>query len=181
MPTQHVRPGLLQTLNSLTDVPALVIGRRCDILGSNALARALYTDFDALPHRERNLVRFLFLDKAARDLYLDWAEAARDAVAGLHLYAGRNPNDAQLTDLVKELSARDPDFRRWWADYDVHRHSQGSYRLRHPIIGQLTLNYEALAHTADPEQFLGVYTAEPDSPSEQALRVLARVGSLARR
>ena len=172
MPTQRVRSGLLQTLNALTDVPALVIGRRCDVLAANALARGLYTDFGALPRRERNLVRFLFLDAAARELYVDWSEAARSAVAGLHLYAGRNPDDARLAELVDELSVRDTDFRRWWADYDVHRHSHGVYRFHHPIIGELVLNYEALAHTTDPEQFLGLYTAEPGSPSEQALRLL---------
>jgi transcriptional regulator with XRE-family HTH domain len=171
-PAQRVRPGLLQTLNALSDVPALVVGRRCDVLATNALARALYTDFDALPRRERNLVRFLFVDDAARELYADWTEAARDAVAGLHLYAGRNPNDARLAELVAELSVRDTDFRRWWADHDVHRHSYGAYRFHHPISGEMTLNYEAFAHTADPEQFLGLYTAEPGSPSEQALRLL---------
>jgi transcriptional regulator with XRE-family HTH domain len=173
MPAQHVRPGLLHTLNALTDVPALVIGRRCDVLATNALARALYTDFDALPRRERNLVRFLFLDDAARELYRDWAEAARSAVAGLHLYAGRNPDDVRLTELVDELSVRDPDFRHWWADYDVHQHSYGAYRIHHPVIGEMILHYEALAHTADPEQFLGLHTAEPGSPSEEALRLLA--------
>jgi transcriptional regulator with XRE-family HTH domain len=173
-PAQRVRTGLAQTLNALTDVPALVIGRRCDVLASNALARAVFTDFDAKPPRERNLVRFLFLDDAARDLYLDWPEAARGAVAGLHLYAGRNPDDNRLRELVDELSVRDADFRRWWADYDVRRHSSGSYRLRHPIAGAMTLGYEALAHTADEEQFLGLYTTEPGSPSEQALRVLAK-------
>jgi transcriptional regulator with XRE-family HTH domain len=179
MPAQRVRPGLLQTLNALTEVPALVIGRRCDVLATNALARALYTDFDALPRRERNIVRFLFLDDAARELYLDWPEAARSAVASLHLYAGRNPNDAQLAELVDELSVRDTDFRRWWADYDVHRHSHGAHRFHHPITGEMILNYEALAHTADPEQFLGLHTAEPGSPSEQALRLLARATKVA--
>jgi transcriptional regulator with XRE-family HTH domain len=173
MPTQRVRPGLLRTLNALTDVPALVLGRRCDVLATNALARALYTDFDALPRRERNLVRFLFLDDAARRLYVDWPEAARSGVAGLRLYAGRNPDDAQLAELVDELSARDSDFRRWWAEHDVHRHSYGAHRLRHPLVGELTLNYEALAHTADPEQILGLHNAEPGSPAEQALRLLA--------
>jgi transcriptional regulator with XRE-family HTH domain len=173
IPAQRVRPGLVRTLSALTDVPALVIGRRCDVLAGNALARAVFTDFDAKPVRERNLVRFLFLDDAARDLFLDWAEAARGAVAGLHLYAGRNPDDDRLAELVGELSARDADFRRWWADYDVRRHSFGSYRLRHPIAGEMTLDYEALAHTADQEQFLGLYTAEPGSRSERALRILA--------
>ncbi|NMO55397.1 helix-turn-helix domain-containing protein [Actinoplanes sp. TBRC 11911] len=173
MPVQHVRRGLLQTLNALTDVPALVIGRRCDVLASNALARNLYTDFDSLPLGERNLVRFLFLHDAARDLYVDWQEAARDAVAGLQLYAGRNPNDRHLAKLVEELSARDANFRRWWASNDVHQHTHGAYRLRHPAIGALTLHYETLANTAEPEQFIGLYTAEPGSSSEQALRRLA--------
>jgi transcriptional regulator with XRE-family HTH domain len=174
IPAQRVRPALLQALNALTDVPALVIGRRCDVLATNALARALYTDFDALPHRERNLVRFLFLDDAARELYMDWPQAARSAVAGLHLYAGRWPHDARLAELVEELSGRDSDFRRWWADHDVHRHSHGVHRLRHAVTGEMVLNYETLAHTADPEQLLGLHTAEPGSPSERALRLLAR-------
>ncbi|WP_345626568.1 MmyB family transcriptional regulator [Rugosimonospora acidiphila] len=109
----------------------------------------------------------------ARELYLDWPQAARGPVASLHLYAGRNPDDAQLTELVDELSIRDPDFRRWWADYDVHRHSYGAHRFHHPVVGELTLNYEALAHNADPEQLLGLHTAEPGSRSEQALHLLA--------
>jgi transcriptional regulator with XRE-family HTH domain len=173
IPAQQVRSGLLQTLNALTGVPAVVIGRRCDVLATNPLARALFTDFDALPRPERNLVRFLFLDPAARDLYADWPEAARGGVAGLHLYAGRNPDDAELAELVGELAGRDADFRRWWADNDVQRHSHGTFRLRHPVIGELALHYEALAHTTDPEQFLGLYTAEPGSSSERALRLLA--------
>jgi transcriptional regulator with XRE-family HTH domain len=173
MPAQRVRAGLLRTLDALTEVSALVIGRRCDVLATNALARALYTDFDALPRRERNLVRFVFLDDRARELYVDWPEAARSFVAGLRLYAGRNPNDAQLAELVGELSARDADFRRWWDDHDVHRHSFGAHRLRHPVAGEMTLTYETLAHTGDPEQFLGLHTAEPGSPSAAALRRLA--------
>jgi hypothetical protein len=94
----------------------------------------------------------------------------RSAVAGLHLYAGRCPDDARLA----ELSVRDTDFRSGSADHDVYRHSHGAHRLRHPVTGDTVLNYETLTHTADPEQFLGLHTAEPGSPSERALRLLAR-------
>ena len=68
-PRQRVRPGLYQVLESLTPGPAVIFGRRWDVLASNSLARALYTDFDALPYRERNMVRYLFLDDAARNAY----------------------------------------------------------------------------------------------------------------
>lgn len=173
MPPQRVRPGLYRILDTLTDTPALVLGHRTDVLASNRLARALYTDFEALPHRERNMARFIFLDEAARDLYVDWERSARGTVASLHLYAGSHPQDPRLAELIGELSLRDPDFRRWWADHDVLRRTYGSKRYRHPLVGELILDYEALHPTGDQDQTLGIHTAEPGSPSEHALRLLA--------
>ena len=40
-------------------------------------------------------------------------------------------------------------------------------------MGDLSLDYEFLTVAGDPEQSLGLHTAEPGSPSEQALRLLA--------
>jgi transcriptional regulator with XRE-family HTH domain len=173
LPPQRVRPGLYRILETLTETPAIIIGRRTDVLATNRLARALYTDFDALPYRERNMSRFVFLDEAARGLYVNWEAVARTSVATLHLYAGSHPHDPQLAALIGELSLRDEDFRRWWADHDVTRRTFGSKHFHHPVVGDLTLDYEALAVTGDPDQVLGIYTAEPGSPSEEALRLLA--------
>jgi transcriptional regulator with XRE-family HTH domain len=173
LPPQRVRPGLYRILETLTEAPALVIGRRTDILATNRLARALYTDFDALPRRERNVTRFTFLDENARTLYDDWEGIARTSVAALHLYAGQHPHDPQLAELIGELSLRDPDFRTWWADHDIQRRTYGTKRFHHPLVGDLTLDYEALDVAGDPDQTLGIYTAEPGSPSAQALRLLA--------
>jgi transcriptional regulator with XRE-family HTH domain len=173
MPPQRVRPGLRRVLELLTDVPALVIGRRTDILAANPSARALFTDFEALPHRERNMARFMFLDEAARELYADWEASARGTVAALHLYAGRHPDDPRLAELIGELSVRDEDFRRWWAAHDVLRRTHGTKRFHHPVAGDLTLAYEALEPSGDPDQILALYTAEPGSPSAHALSLLA--------
>jgi transcriptional regulator with XRE-family HTH domain len=173
VPPQRVRPGLYRVLETLVDTPALVIGRRTDVLAGNRLARALFTDFGALPHRERNMARFIFLDEAARELYVDWEASARGTVAALHLYAGRHPQDPRLAELIGELSLRDRDFRRWWADHDVLRRSHGTKRYHHPVVGDLTLDYEALTAADDPEQTLGLHTAEPGSPSAHGLRLLA--------
>jgi transcriptional regulator with XRE-family HTH domain len=170
---QRVRPGLGHLLTTLTEVPALVLGRRLDVLASNHLARALYTDFEALAPGDRNMARFVFLNEGARELYVDWPGAARGIVATLHLYAGTHPNDPQLAELIGELSLRDHDFRRWWADHDVFLRGHGRKHYRHPVVGELTLAYEAFTPTDDPDQTLGLSTAEPGSPSEQALRLLA--------
>ncbi|MFB7666308.1 helix-turn-helix transcriptional regulator [Kitasatospora sp. NPDC056138] len=172
VPPQRVRPGLLRLLDSLTDTPAMILGNRLDVLAANALAKALYTDFDAKPHRHRNLARFIFLDPAARGLLTDWQTAARGAVAALRLYAGRHPHDPRLTELVGELSVHDEDFRRWWADHDVLEYTHGTKRYHHPLVGELVLDYESLTLPDDPDQALYLYTAEPDSPSAHALRLL---------
>jgi transcriptional regulator with XRE-family HTH domain len=173
LPPQRVRPGLRLLLDSLTDVPALVYGRRLDVLAANHLARALYTDFEALPVRDRNMARLVFLDEHFRTLYADWEDAARGIVASLRLYAGRHPHDRALAELVGELSVQDADFRHWWADHDVFQRTHGSKEFHHPLVGDLVLRYEAFTPVDDPEQTLGVSTAEPGTPSAERLKLLA--------
>ncbi|OBG98947.1 transcriptional regulator [Mycobacterium sp. E136] len=169
-PVQRVRPGVRRVLETLDDVtPAFVFGRRMDVLAANRLARALIGDFEALPPRERNLLRFTFLDESARELYTDWEEVARDNVAILRLDAGRHSDDPLLTELVGELAVKSEEFRRWWADHNVRERTHGIKRYHHPLVGDLTVNYESVAVLGDPDQTLCIYTAEPGSPSETAL------------
>ncbi len=173
LPPQRVRPGLRRILETINDVPVLILGRRSDVLAANSLGRAFYTDFDALPARERNILRFLFTDDAARDFYQDWATTARNVVASLRAYAGTHPHDPQLAELVGDLSVRDPDFRRWWADHDVYLRDHGTKRYHHPLVGELELGYESFTPVGETDLVLGIHTVEPGSPSEQGLRLLA--------
>ena len=173
LPVQRVRPGLQRVLDSVTDLPALVLGRRMDVLACNPLARAFYTDFEALPHRDRNMARFIFLDEGARDFWVDWAGAAKGVVGSLHLYAGQHPSDPHLSELIGDLSLRDNDFRRWWADHDVYTRTHGTKGYHHPVVGELILGYEAFVATDDVDQTLGLHTAEAGSASEERLKLLA--------
>jgi transcriptional regulator with XRE-family HTH domain len=171
---QRVRPGIRRILETLDEVsPAFVFGRRMDVLAANRLARALMTDFEALPPRDRNMLRYTFLDESVRDLYADWEEVARDNVAILHLDAGRHPDDPLLAELVGELAVKSQEFRRWWADHNVRERSHGTKRYHHPLVGDLTVDYECVTLPGDPDQVLCVYTTEAGSPSETALRLLA--------
>jgi transcriptional regulator with XRE-family HTH domain len=169
---QRVLPALYRALD-LMSAPAMVLGRRMDVLAANRLGYALIADFQARPHRERNTARFVFLDEAAQALYTDWERVAGDCVATLRLYAGRHPDDPQLTELIGELSVHSDAFRRIWADHDVHAHTTGTKRLHHPLVGDLTLDYVVLTVEGDQEQSLVIYTPEPASPSAEALDLLA--------
>lgn len=173
---QRVRPGLhrmLETLDGLT--PAFIVGRGMQVLASNRLARSLISDFEALPHRERNLARFIFLDESARQLYPDWERIAAETAAALRLDAGRNCEDRNFCELIGELAVKSEEFRTAWAAHDVSRRSHGTKRYRHPQVGEITIAYEALTPPGDTDQTLFVYTTEPGSPSETALQLLANL------
>jgi transcriptional regulator with XRE-family HTH domain len=170
---QRVRPGLRQLLDSFSTQPALILGSRTDVLASTALARALFVDFEALPAKHRNYARWLLLDDAARDLFLDWEEQARNAVEALRLEAARTPDDAGMQQLVGELSLSSEEFGRWWSGRRVHQRTYGTKRLRHPVVGPLDVQFETLTLPGDSDQAVYVYTTEPSSPSSRALALLA--------
>ncbi|MET8226054.1 helix-turn-helix transcriptional regulator [Streptomyces sp. NPDC005301] len=169
---QKVRPGLRLLLDSMDRVPAFVLGRRMDVLAWNALGDAV-VGFSRMPAEERNMPRQVFLDPRAREVYPDWAAVAAETVAHLRLDAGRHPRDRRLATLVGELSIGSEDFRRLWADHQVKEKTYGAKRVRHPLVGELTLPYETLAVAGDPDQMLVVYTPEPASRTAERLDLLA--------
>ena len=98
---------------------------------------------------------------------------ASDAVAILRAEAGRDPYDKLLSHLIGELSTRSDEFRVRWGAHNVKFHRTGAKTLHHPVVGDLTLDYEALDLPGDTGQRILVYSAEPGSPSQQALDLLA--------
>jgi hypothetical protein len=177
LPTQGVRPALHQLLDAVGGVPALVLGRRTDVLAGNHLAFLLLADFPSMPGAERNLTRWMLLDPRARELFRDWKSVAAEAVGTLRVDVGRHPNDAQANQLVGELAVQSEYFRLWWARHRVATGSSGSLRLHHPVVGDLELNVENLALPDDPGQVLRVFSAKPGSPSADSLTLLGSFGA----
>ncbi|WP_017585971.1 helix-turn-helix domain-containing protein [Nocardiopsis ganjiahuensis] len=170
---QRLRPGLHQLLDALDGEPALALGRRTDVLATNRMARALFTDFDALGTGRPNYARWMFCDEAARALFVDWEIQARAVVESLRLESGAVPHDEERAALVDDLRGQSPEFSRWWDEHRVYQRTYGAKRLRHPVVGDLTVDYETLTPPGDPDTTVYVYTAEPGSPAERALGLLA--------
>ncbi|WP_225825946.1 helix-turn-helix transcriptional regulator [Streptomyces naphthomycinicus] len=175
---EHATPSARQLLAAMTDVPALVLDRRGDVLAWNRLGRALLAAH--LPHTapdtpadRPNLVRMLFLDERYRALYPDWKEEAHLAVASLRLVAGRHSDDRALAELVGRLSIQSDEFAALWARHPVRTCTSGSKSLHHPAVGRLELSFENLCLPGPAGQRLITYTAEPGTPSDAALRLLA--------
>ncbi|OUM44272.1 helix-turn-helix domain-containing protein [Arthrobacter sedimenti] len=170
---QQVRPGVQRMIDAMTALPTIVQNERLDLIASNQLGRAFYSEMYVQPQRPPNFGRFLFLDPRSRDFYRDWDDAARQTVALLRSAAGRAPYDRALSDLVGELSTRSNDFRTLWAVHDVRLHHSGAKNVHHPVVGDLDLTFEGLAVASDQGLSVIAYTAEPGSPSHDSLQLLA--------
>ena len=127
----------------------------------------------ANPARPANHARYLFFEDRSHSFHPNWDKAADETVAILHAGAGRDPYDRGLTDLVGELSTRSEEFRTRWAAHNVRQHFTGVKHFHHPIVGELHLLFEAMELSADTGLSLYVYSPEPGTPSDDAIRLLA--------
>lgn len=122
-----------------------------DLLATNQLAHAFYSDVLADMRRPANLARFTFLDERARHFYTDWT----------WLPTSRSPSCVPRP------------VRRRRGAHDVRHHGTGIKNYHDEVVGPLSLAYEELEMAAEPGLMLTIYTAEPGSPSEERLRLLA--------
>ncbi|NNH72816.1 helix-turn-helix domain-containing protein [Nocardia uniformis] len=169
-----VRPALQHLLDSTPDTPAYVIGPLADVIAWNQLACAMFTDFAAMAIKDRNWSHFLFVDEHMQALFDDPMIGRRENVAFLRLQLSRHPGDPDITRLVERMLARSPIFREIWATYDVADKAHNDFLFHHPVVGDLTLAFQAARLPNDPGQMLITYTAEPDTASAAALHKLRR-------
>lgn len=174
--TEVPDPGAVQLLHAMRDVPALLLGRRLDILDWNRAGHALFAhhlDWDA-PHGtpRPNQLRMLFCDPATRALHRDWESEAAAAVASLRYVTGHFPDDAGFGALITELRSASADFRRLWEGFEVRLCATGTKPLHHPVVGDLDLQFEMLHLPESGGQRILTHTAEPGSASEAAIRSL---------
>jgi transcriptional regulator with XRE-family HTH domain len=171
--SERVRPTVQRVVDSMSGTPAFVLNGRLDVLTANALGYALFAPVFADPVRPSNTARFVFLDPHATGFFRASDAVANDTVATLRAEVGRDPYDRQLSELIGELSTRSDEFRIRWAAHNVRIHATGIKLLHHPVVGDLDLPFVSFPLASDPRQSLLTYTAEPGSPSQDALNLLA--------
>ncbi len=168
-------------MRALDGVPALVLGRRTDVLAWNELGHSLlagHIDPAAPedPANRPNMSRMLFLDSHTRELYTDWKRKARAVVGNLRMVVGRHPEDPHLAALIGELTMKSPEFVALWSDHRIAPCDAASYDLHHPLVGAVTVTQQTLSIARSPDQSLIVVTTAAGSPSEEALTLLRSAG-----
>ncbi|MFS1301627.1 helix-turn-helix transcriptional regulator [Streptosporangium longisporum] len=177
---ERVSPATRALLAAFGNTPAVVIGRRTDVLAWNRQGHGLFAghldqDGPDDPARRPSMARLVFLDAHTRELYADWPAKARAVVGNLRLTAGRHPDDPLLAGLIGELTVNSPEFATMWADHRVLACDVADYEMRHPLVGTLTVTQQTLRSPQGDGPALVVATADPGSPSATALTLLSHI------
>jgi transcriptional regulator with XRE-family HTH domain len=179
----HVRPSVLRLIDRFSDLPALVMSAKGDVLAWNAMSSALHGDWSALRPERRNQPRLRFLPDAGDPPRStvggtpdELAATAAQTVANLRSVAARYPDDPGLARLLDDLMAGSAEFRELWAVTDAAEWRSHTKTVEHPTVGRLTLECDTL-HVPDADQRLIVYSAAPGTPEAEALALLRVVGT----
>jgi len=176
---ERVTEATRQLIEALGETPAIVLGRRSDVLAWNRTGHALFAghldpDSPEQPARRPNTARLVFLDAHTRDLYEDWPRKARDAVGKLRLAVGEYPDDPALAALIGELAMHSPEFSSLWSEHRVRAWDIAKHRMRHPLVGYLDVLQQAIPVPGEQGQRIVVVTAPAGSSSQTALALLAQ-------
>lgn len=173
-----VRPSTQRVLDRLTDLPALVIDAKGDILAWNAVASALLDDFSTWAPHQRNVIWQRFLGSGDRRTATDPAEDQRTAiesVASLRSVTAKYPDDPGVRRLLDDLLAGSQRFVDLWSRGEVAERRSSRKTVNHPTVGPITFDCDAL-HIAETDQQLIVYSTAPNTADAAALSLLRTVG-----
>ncbi|MDE1179928.1 helix-turn-helix transcriptional regulator [Paraburkholderia sp.] len=159
-----VAPAVQRVLDGMPTSPALVKTPTWDVVAWNAAATAVLADYASLPVRERNVLRRIFSDTHAQVAMPDWEDVARFAISVFRIDVARAGNLPEAAELVAELEESSAAFRRLWAENDVRNHAGGIKRLRHPVLGLITLEYSA--YSVEDAEGLSVVVFTPTIAAE---------------
>ncbi|MEU9186342.1 helix-turn-helix transcriptional regulator [Streptomyces sp. NPDC048484] len=165
-------PSTTLRLLSTMPAPALVVGRFLDVLAWSPLAGALLGDFTRLPREERNLLSLL-LHPEADQTCPNRAATVAELTAMLRTQVAADPGHPRAVGLIGELAVRSDEFAALWARHDVEGTTRGQMRVKHPLVGELKLDWDAYPLPGGPGPMLIVYTAEEGGPDAERLQLLA--------
>lgn len=136
-------PSVLLSALEAIAAPAYLLDRLWNAAAWNALAERLFESW--LGGAERNLLRYVFLDPAARAFICDWEDRARRLVAEFRADTSGRTGAPEVIDLVQELTRAAPLFARLWGDCGVLAREGGVRTFNHPRDG--TQHYEQVTLT----------------------------------
>ena len=161
---EAVTPRLQRVLDALEPSPALIRTATWDVVAWNRAATVFLTDYGSLPAKQRNVLRFIFLDPVVRAAQDDWESVARHVVSAFRVDAARAGAGAEVQPLVDELCRLSPEFKALWRDNDLRGHGEAVKHIRYPKLGPIAFEYSVFA--VDGRTDLNMVVYNPVTPAD---------------
>jgi len=184
MINDHIPPGMQRVLTRLGETPVAVFAADWRLIWWNRSWAALLGDPSALAPEDRNLIRSRFpadadppVRLADRPVISENREATdRAVVADLRRASARYPRDPRLAALISGRLAGSARFAALWHDGAVGGHAEDRKTIKHPEIGDITVDCDVLSDS-DTDLKIVIYTAAPGSEDATKLD-LSRVAGI---
>ena len=166
---------LRRMVQALHPSPVLVLNYAWDIVVANAAARAVFAAEPAAmsrdaAHSARNVLEYIFLDKRARGLFVEWNLVAQSMLETFRFEIAPYLDDARARTLVNRLHAASPAFASGWAQNRIRTHPDGLRSLAHPTLGTLLLEATLLTPNETPDFRLLMFAWADDETSAKIAR-----------
>jgi transcriptional regulator with XRE-family HTH domain len=174
-----IRPSVLRLLQRLTDLPALVLSAKGDVLAQNPMAGALLGDLSRWREWHRNIIWQRFLGTGETRVALNAAEdeaSAQQSVGLLRTALSRYPHDPELRELIEELTIGSQRFRNMWEKGRSTVMRSMHKTIDHPDFGPLVLDCDTLL-LPDTDQSMIVYSAAAGTREASALDLMRVTGT----
>lgn len=182
MISDHIPPGVQRVLTRLGETPVSVFSADWRLIWWNRSWAALLGDPSPVPPEDRSLVRSRFpvdgsgpLTAPGRVVAQNEDATDRAIVADLRRASARYPGDARLAALIRRQLEGNERFAALWHDGAVGTHAEDRKTIRHPDIGDITVDCDVLSD-AGTDLKIVIYTAAPGSEDETKLRLAQVAG-----
>ncbi len=162
-----IAPSVLACVDAI-DAPAYILDRLWTARSWNARAEHLFAGWLDRPG-ERNLLRFIFLDPAARALVCDYEERARRVVAEFRAGVSAHLGDSAVRSLVQDLRRHSRIFARFWDEHGVLGREGGERTFNHPTDGFLRFMQVTFNLASRPDLKLTILVPAANPPNLRPL------------
>lgn len=150
-------PDSIRTLVQSLSQPAYGLDRVWSACCWNAAAARLFDGWLGAG-RQKNLLRYVFVDATARSLIVDWEERSYRLLAEFRADYGRRLTDPRTHALVDALRRDSPDFAAAWNIQSVAGREGGPRHFHHPEDGALCFEQHTFSPAERPDYKLVVLT-----------------------
>lgn len=168
----EIRP-VVGLIEDVLPSPALVMDYARDVIAWNTSVVALFGEIAGGADDPPNVFRLLLGNERFKSTFVDWQDAAEEAIARFRAAQASYPQDERITSLIADLNSSSPLFRRVWSQHIVRPPRSNVQALQHKHVGVMQFEVLQLFPAGDPLVTLVIYRPA-DAASSEKLAQLTR-------